>query len=476
MKKITLLVLLALLIIPIGVSAKTQKATLILPETGTLKVVEIDSPQANHYFELGYHLYSESLIGASFAPTTAYSQRLSSSISSTATSSILVSSVLDRDGIALPLTSTNKGYFTIEPGVSAREESIVCTGVNTTTVALTGCTRGLLATGTSETGSSTLAFAHNAGSKIIMTDIAQFFGNFVDIWNDQDIAGIKNYSSSPLVPSPTTDLQAVNKVYVDNLVASGVATSTPTTFGGGKLSTRLEASNGIYDANDPKFLYSGIASSSPQIATSSVMMSESDGKLNIGYIDFSEAWTRTGDTTLASTTITADLTMASSSVSGLMNFTGDLPTASTTPTTDNQLTRKKYIDDKEDVWFEVIASANLRSSADTSRSTASSTYFKLKEIQFNNVSGAITTKFDLANGAGSGSSCGRVYKNGIAVGTEECQSSATPITKSENFAVVDGDLIQIYAKVVTSGPAEISDFRLYYDKEPVYQTDTIVTD
>jgi hypothetical protein len=38
----------------------------------------------------------------------------------------------------------------------------------------------------------------------------------VELAGDQTIAGVKTFSSSPIVPTPTTDLQVVNKSYVDN--------------------------------------------------------------------------------------------------------------------------------------------------------------------------------------------------------------------------------------------------------------------
>jgi len=144
------------------------------------------------------------LLGSSFTPTTAYAKRLSISVASNATT-IYVSSVLDRDGLVIPLSATNKGYFTLEPGTS-REESIVCTSASSTLRALTGCTRGLAASGSSEEGSSARAYSHNAGSKIIMTDIAQFFGNFVNFASPEAASSF----------SPTTDYHLTTKTWVEN--------------------------------------------------------------------------------------------------------------------------------------------------------------------------------------------------------------------------------------------------------------------
>ena len=42
----------------------------------------------------------------------------------------------------------------------------------------------------------------------------------VKLAENQTIAGIKTFSLSPIVPTPTADTQAVNKQYVDNMVIS----------------------------------------------------------------------------------------------------------------------------------------------------------------------------------------------------------------------------------------------------------------
>ena len=41
----------------------------------------------------------------------------------------------------------------------------------------------------------------------------------VKLTGDQTIKDVKTFMSSPIVPTPTTDFQAVNKQYVDNMVS-----------------------------------------------------------------------------------------------------------------------------------------------------------------------------------------------------------------------------------------------------------------
>lgn len=55
--------------------------------------------------------------------------------------------------------------------------------------------------------------------------------NLVDLTTNQTISGIKTFSSSPIVPTPTTGTQVANKDYVDSLktIATGTATFNSTT-------------------------------------------------------------------------------------------------------------------------------------------------------------------------------------------------------------------------------------------------------
>lgn len=50
--------------------------------------------------------------------------------------------------------------------------------------------------------------------------------NFVGKAGNETVAGIKTFSSSPIVPAPTTDLQASTKKYVDDLIATILYSST----------------------------------------------------------------------------------------------------------------------------------------------------------------------------------------------------------------------------------------------------------
>jgi hypothetical protein len=57
--------------------------------------------------------------------------------------------------------------------------------------------------------------------------------NFVDLTTGQTVAGVKAFTSSPTVPTPTTSTQAANKAYADSAVtaAAGTTVQTETSYG-----------------------------------------------------------------------------------------------------------------------------------------------------------------------------------------------------------------------------------------------------
>lgn len=239
-----------------------------------------------------------------FSPTTNFTERLSSSISATDTE-IPITSILDDDGIALSCSATNKCYFNIEQGTS-KEERVVCSATTTTSVA--SCVRGLAATGNSEVGDSDRAYPHNAGSRIIMTNIAQFYGNYINLWDDQTKTGVLTFSDSPIVPSPTTATQAATKGYVDGVAQQGGATSTEAVLGLSQLATQAEMASTTFDANNPQVISTKYSTSSPGVVGHYAVITKADGDIDNDFLANDEALIRTGDTTLASTTFTGTAT------------------------------------------------------------------------------------------------------------------------------------------------------------------------
>lgn len=113
-----------------------------------------------------------------------------------------------------------------------------------------------------------------------------------------------------------------------------------------------------------------------------------------------------------------------------------------------------------------VADDTLQFSNDAEASTGSGTYVKLREVEITEPTQTIRVKFDLkVNSAGGTVAYGRIYKNGIAIGTEQTSVIATYATKSEDivFNGVAGDLVQIYAKQTGGTLAFERNLRVYYD-------------
>lgn len=127
------------------------------------------------------------------------------------TTGTIVSNV-DDDGVTL---ADGTYYFTIDGNNSAKEH-IKCTKTGTALSDIYSVSRQGVET-------SGVVREHRVGAKVIMTDYATYknyftesVANFVSKTGDETIAGVKTFSSSPIVPTPTTDMQASTKKYVDD--------------------------------------------------------------------------------------------------------------------------------------------------------------------------------------------------------------------------------------------------------------------
>lgn len=179
----------------------------------------------------------QEMFGAGYNPVTGYTSKTTSYVSPTATT-IPVVSTKDPSGRQIDLSKISdapvvKVYMNIEPG-TPNQEPIMCTGL--TVSSWTGCTRGLEFQGGSETASTTLQKAHNAGSAIIITNIGQSFNQFVAISGDQSIGGVKNFTEFPTFNTstqlPSQDEEFATKYYVDQVGAGGFTAANVSTTRG----------------------------------------------------------------------------------------------------------------------------------------------------------------------------------------------------------------------------------------------------
>jgi len=86
--------------------------------------------------------------------------------------------------------------------------------------------------------------ARLAAAESDIDDLETEDGQNVKITGDQTVAGVKTFSSSPIVPTPTTDMQAGTKKYTDDHAALSLLTGTvhglAVTAGSGNLTPTSE--------------------------------------------------------------------------------------------------------------------------------------------------------------------------------------------------------------------------------------------
>ena len=116
---------------------------------------------------------------------------------------------------------------------------------------------------------------------------------------------------------------------------------------------------------------------------------------------------------------------------------------------------------------EIVASNILRHSHDVQATTNSVTYAVVKTITADlRIAGTIRIKFGLASATEPYTVYGKIYKNGVAIGTEHSITGPWGTTVSEDLNVTlnPGDQIQIYGKTSNVGIAcRITNFRIYFD-------------
>jgi len=115
-----------------------------------------------------------------------------------------------------------------------------------------------------------------------------------------------------------------------------------------------------------------------------------------------------------------------------------------------------------EVRSRMVAGDILLQSADTFREESGSSYVKHKSIKVTK-GGTYRIKFDLAHQTGLYTSYGRIYRNGVAVGTERTTTETDWQTYSEDISGwAPGDEIQLYMKSEDQD-AYCRNFRVYVD-------------
>jgi len=121
-----------------------------------------------------------------------------------------------------------------------------------------------------------------------------------------------------------------------------------------------------------------------------------------------------------------------------------------------------------------VVSDDLKHSSNTEKTLSSTQtpYTKIKEIKINLLSlPAIRVKYDAKAGLANNEFFVRLYKNGVAYGSEhQCCNDLTTNWKtfSQDFSaanLIENDLLQIYGKTNDGGTLYVRNFQLYYTEE-----------
>lgn len=93
--------------------------------------------------------------------------------------------------------------------------------------------------------------------------------------------------------------------------------------------------------------------------------------------------------------------------------------------------------------------------------TGSNTSYILKKNTVSGVSGTLRVKFDLRGTSGSATAIAKIYKNGVAFGTERECIINTYSTFSEDLEFTFGDTIEVWFKATTPNAYAGQNFRIY---------------
>lgn len=271
----------------------------------------------------------DAMFGSGYSPVTNYDARTTQFISSSA-STIPVNTTADKAGNEISLSNlsastTQYAYFTLEPGTT-REEIVACSGKSTGS--WSSCLRGLAYQGGNLTTSSTLQSAHNAGSRMIMSDVGQFFSEFLSQSGDQTKFGTLAFNTFPRVTSttgvPTSASQLATKYYVDTVGAGGFTASNVGTLFGLKALGTVPETVGINISTTSSGLYFDTSWTQRPLA----IQTSSTGGLTINgvgsaIVDTSDSLTWTGNETFNGTNIfggTTQYTVTPTSSSDVMSY------------------------------------------------------------------------------------------------------------------------------------------------------------
>jgi hypothetical protein len=181
----------------------------------------------------------------------------------------------------------------------------------------------------------------------------------------------------------------------------------------------------------------------------------------------------TGTATAAQ--VLAGATFSNDNETDLAGAIPSLAAATYTPSAvDRTIAAGQYLSGAQTITAATIASVQLEAgniewyTESETMNTASTTFAMVKEIQLINGGGTIRVSFDLHSPGTGIAAYGRIYKNGVAIGTLRSVSAYTSVTYAEDFTFDDGDYIQLYLKALSGYVAHNSFLKLSLAILPTY--------
>lgn len=258
----------------------------------------------------------------SIKPTTVPTKRLASSITASSTS-FQLNNIKGWDGSDLASTdfgSVAYGIFRDPTNTIVELFSFDPSTIASSSISFVH--RGLKFDGdpTTEISDNKLTWVRNQTQVELGSDLPQLLAHYVDDLSDQTIDGVKTFSDSPVVPTPTTDMQAATKKYVDDVTAAGAPDASTTTKGIVEIATSTEIDDGT-----------GTGSTGAVLAMSPDQFQASDTYGNIPSADEKAALVGTSGTAPSATNklVDADDVANDGTASKIVRATssGDLPSS-----------------------------------------------------------------------------------------------------------------------------------------------------
>lgn len=244
---------------------------------------------------------------ATFDPRAGGVYRLKSGITSSQSTLPLVSFKFPVSDNEITLPSGEIGYGTVEPGSATNKEFISYTGITQNSdgsATLTGLTRGLDFQTSDETASTTLQKAHSGGSQFILSDSPQFFTQFWRLNTNATSTAILSFSSTTVPRYDENPIWAnvasttlTTKGYADDLAIAGAPDASQTVKGIVETATQLEVASSTSAGGTTAnlFIRNIYSTTTPDLSAGNrpnnyIPVSNSDGKLDLTWLDLTEDW------------------------------------------------------------------------------------------------------------------------------------------------------------------------------------------